>query len=214
MPGRFRGRNALVTGASRGIGAALAERLAAEGANVALVARTVDAHDHLAGSLGETLARCRRHGARAEAIAADLADADSRAAVVPRALELFGGRIDVLVNIPGGMVEPGESPRAACARELREELGLDLEPGRLLVTDWAPKRGHDRMLFVFDGGTLTAEQLAAITLPPDELASWAFVPPADLGGRLVARLVRRVEAALAARAAGASWYLEHGVRVP
>jgi 8-oxo-dGTP diphosphatase len=117
-------------------------------------------------------------------------------------------------EIPGGMVEPGESPRAACARELREELGLDLEPGRLLVTDWAPKRGHDRMLFVFDGGTLTAEQLAAITLPPDELASWAFVPPADLGGRLVARLVRRVEAALAARAAGASWYLEHGVRVP
>jgi NAD(P)-dependent dehydrogenase (short-subunit alcohol dehydrogenase family) len=98
MPGRFAGRNAIVTGASRGIGAALAERLAAEGANVALVARTVDAHDHLAGSLGETLARCRRHGARTEAIAADLADAESRAQVVPRALELFDGRIDVLVN--------------------------------------------------------------------------------------------------------------------
>jgi 8-oxo-dGTP diphosphatase len=113
-------------------------------------------------------------------------------------------------EIPGGMVEPGESPRAACVRELREELGLDLEPGRLLVTDWAPRDGLDRVLFVFDGDTLTAGQLAAITLPPDELASWAFVPPADLGGRLVARLVRRVEAG----AAGASWYLEHGVRVP
>jgi citronellol/citronellal dehydrogenase len=98
MPDRFRGRNAVVTGASRGIGAALAERLAAEGANVAVVARTVDAHDHLAGSLAETLARCRRHGGRVEAIAADLADADGRAAVIPRALELFGGRIDVLVN--------------------------------------------------------------------------------------------------------------------
>jgi NAD(P)-dependent dehydrogenase (short-subunit alcohol dehydrogenase family) len=98
VPARFAGRNAIVTGASRGIGAALAERLAAEGASLALVARTVDAHDHLAGSLGETLARCRRHGARAEAIAADLADAESRAAIVPRALELFDGRIDVLVN--------------------------------------------------------------------------------------------------------------------
>jgi NAD(P)-dependent dehydrogenase (short-subunit alcohol dehydrogenase family) len=98
VPDRFRGRNVVVTGASRGIGAALAERLAAEGANVAVVARTVEAHDHLAGSLGETLARCRRHGARAEAIAADLADAESRARVVPRALELFDGRIDVLVN--------------------------------------------------------------------------------------------------------------------
>jgi len=95
---RFAGRNVVVTGASRGIGAALAERLAAEGAGVAVVARTVDAHDHLAGSLGETLARCRRYNANVHAIAADLADADSRAAVVPRALELFGGRIDVLVN--------------------------------------------------------------------------------------------------------------------
>jgi NAD(P)-dependent dehydrogenase (short-subunit alcohol dehydrogenase family) len=98
MAGRFAGRNVVVTGASRGIGAALAERFAAEGASLALVARTVEVHDHLAGSLGETLARCRRHGARAEAIAADLADAESRAQVVPRALELLGGRIDVLVN--------------------------------------------------------------------------------------------------------------------
>lgn len=98
MPERFRGRNVVVTGASRGIGAALAERLAAEGASLALVARTAAGHDHLAGSLDETLARCRRHGARAEAIVADLADAESRAAVVPRALELFEGRIDVLVN--------------------------------------------------------------------------------------------------------------------
>jgi NAD(P)-dependent dehydrogenase (short-subunit alcohol dehydrogenase family) len=98
MSARFAGRNAVVTGASRGIGAALAERLAAEGASVALVARTLAEHDHLRGSLEETLARCRRHGARAEAIVADLADAESRSAIVPRALELFDGRIDVLVN--------------------------------------------------------------------------------------------------------------------
>ena len=98
MRKRFASRNVIVTGASRGIGAALAERLAAEGAGVAVVARTLDAHDHLAGSLQETLARCRRHGARVEAIAADLTDVESRATIIPRALELFGGRIDVLVN--------------------------------------------------------------------------------------------------------------------
>ncbi len=95
---RFAGKNAIVTGASRGIGAALAERLAAEGANVVVVARTVDQHDHLAGSLTETLARCRRHGATVEAVAADLADPASRAGIVPRALEIFDGRIDILVS--------------------------------------------------------------------------------------------------------------------
>jgi len=95
---RFVGKNAIVTGASRGIGAALAERLAAEGANVVVVARTVEQHDHLAGSLSETLQRCRRHGAKVEAVAADLADPASRAGIVPRALEIFDGRIDILVN--------------------------------------------------------------------------------------------------------------------
>jgi NAD(P)-dependent dehydrogenase (short-subunit alcohol dehydrogenase family) len=95
---RFSGRTAIVTGASRGIGAALAERLAAEGARLFLVARTLDAHDHLAGSLNETAARCREHGATVEVMTADLADAESRAAIVPRALACFGGRLDVLVN--------------------------------------------------------------------------------------------------------------------
>jgi NAD(P)-dependent dehydrogenase (short-subunit alcohol dehydrogenase family) len=95
---RLDGRNVVVTGASRGIGAALAERLCAEGANVAIVARTVDQHDHLAGSLDETVSRCARYGTRVEAIAADLADAESRATVIPEALDRFDGRIDVLVN--------------------------------------------------------------------------------------------------------------------
>jgi len=95
---RFAGRTAIVTGASRGIGAAVAERLAAEGADVVVTARTVERHDHLAGSLNETLERCRRHGTTVEAVAADLADAESRATIVPAALELLGGRIDILVN--------------------------------------------------------------------------------------------------------------------
>ncbi len=38
--------------------------------------------------------------------------------------------------LPGGVVEQDEDPAAACAREVREELGLDLTPGRLLVVDW------------------------------------------------------------------------------
>jgi citronellol/citronellal dehydrogenase len=95
---RFVGRNAVVTGASRGIGAAIAERLSAEGANVVVVARTVSRHDHLAGSLNETLERCRRYGTQVEAVPADLSDPDGAAAVIPRALGLLGGRLDILVN--------------------------------------------------------------------------------------------------------------------
>jgi citronellol/citronellal dehydrogenase len=87
-----------VTGASRGIGAALTERLAAEGASVVIAARTVDRHDHLTGSLNETLERVRRYGTTVEAVVAGLADADSRATIVPRALEIFDGRVDILIN--------------------------------------------------------------------------------------------------------------------
>lgn len=114
-------------------------------------------------------------------------------------------------EIPGGAVEAGETPREACARELAEELGLVLEPGRLLVVDWAPRDGDDRVLFVFDGGTLDPARLAAITLPPDELASWAFVPVAEVPERAAPWLARRVLAAVEARAAGVTRYLEYGV---
>jgi citronellol/citronellal dehydrogenase len=96
--GRFAGQNMVVTGASRGIGAALAQRLAAEGANLVLVARTVEKHDHLAGSLHETLDRCREYGTNVVALAADLVDPSSRAAIIPKSLEIFDGRLDVLVN--------------------------------------------------------------------------------------------------------------------
>ena len=98
MSDRFAGRRALVTGASRGIGAAVAVRLAAEGADVAIVARTRNAHDHLAGSLTETADRIRAHGRRAVVVVADMADPDERAGVIATAVAELGGAIDVLVN--------------------------------------------------------------------------------------------------------------------
>lgn len=95
---RFTDRRALVTGASRGIGAGVAERLAAEGADVAIVARTLDRHHRLAGSLTETAARLASYGTRVAVIRADLVDEASRAGIVPRAVEALGGPIDILVN--------------------------------------------------------------------------------------------------------------------
>lgn len=113
------------------------------------------------------------------------------------------------------MIERGETPRKALERELRKELGLALDVGRLLVVDWVP--GHtgqpdDHVEFVFDGGRLTDERLGAIGLPPDELASWACVPVEDLFTMLSADLTRRANAALDAIAKGETYYLENGNR--
>ncbi len=114
-------------------------------------------------------------------------------------------------DIPGGYVEPGETPLEACHREVKEELGLSLAVGGLLVVDWAPsEREGDKLLFVFDGGRLGADQLAAIVLPSDELSTCEFVPPKDARGRLVDRLERRISRALEARRSGGTFYLEHG----
>jgi NAD(P)-dependent dehydrogenase (short-subunit alcohol dehydrogenase family) len=95
---RFTGRRALVTGASRGIGAGIAERLAAEGADVAITARTLDRHDSLPGSLTDTAARLDRYGGKVAVVVADLTSEPDRAGLVPAAVEALDGPVDILVN--------------------------------------------------------------------------------------------------------------------
>lgn len=90
----------LVTGASRGIGAGIARRFAAEGARVAVTARSLEpgSGGHLAGSLQELVAEIEADGGVAFAIAADLADPAADRAAIVRAAEAALGPLDVLVN--------------------------------------------------------------------------------------------------------------------
>jgi NAD(P)-dependent dehydrogenase (short-subunit alcohol dehydrogenase family) len=98
MGDRFKGRRVLVTGSSRGIGAGIAERMAAEGADVVLTARTLEKHEHLEGSLSETAERLEKYGTTVGIVVADLTDEADRARVVPAAAEALGGHIEILVN--------------------------------------------------------------------------------------------------------------------
>ncbi len=91
------GKVAIITGASRGIGAAIARRFAAEGAHVAIVARTLDAGGPLAGSLNEVAETIRAAGGTVLPIQADLTDSSDLARIVETTVSELGG-LDILVN--------------------------------------------------------------------------------------------------------------------
>ncbi|RMI32736.1 NUDIX domain-containing protein [Nocardia stercoris] len=116
-------------------------------------------------------------------------------------------------DLPGGYVEPGESPAAACRREVFEELGIAALPHRLLVTDWAvvPEEG-DKVLYVFDCGRL--DDTAAIVLQTTELDDWRWVPVDAVHELTIPRLAQRIRRAYTAWQAGLTVYLEQGVPAP
>jgi NAD(P)-dependent dehydrogenase (short-subunit alcohol dehydrogenase family) len=97
MTGHYDGRVALVTGGSRGLGKAIAQRLAAEGATVAITARTMDPDPRYVGSLSETRKEIEDAGGRVVAIAADLSQPADRERMFAEVLTRVGPP-DVLVN--------------------------------------------------------------------------------------------------------------------
>ena len=111
-------------------------------------------------------------------------------------------------DLPGGVVEVGESPRLAVQREVDEELGLEIEPGGLLLTDWLPPWGgwDDAVCLVFDGGTLPASALDEVVKQEREIRDVRFCTLEEVDELAADFTARRVRAAVG----GAHPYTESG----
>jgi citronellol/citronellal dehydrogenase len=91
------GKTMFISGASRGIGLAIAKRAAADGANIALIAKTAEPHPKLPGTVYTAAEELEEAGGQALPIVGDIRDGDSVADAVAKTVEKFGG-IDMCVN--------------------------------------------------------------------------------------------------------------------
>jgi 8-oxo-dGTP diphosphatase len=118
------------------------------------------------------------------------------------------------LDLPGGYVASDETPSAAAAREVREELAIEPPIGRLLVADWRQDNiddiGGAKILFVFDGGHLPAAHRDQILTDGHEVIGYAFQPVDQLAEVTIPRLANRIAQAVAARHSATIRYLENG----
>ena len=163
MAARLAGRCAIVTGASRGLGRAAALALAAEGAAVAVVARTETQWDErLPGTIGDTVAAIEQAGGRAMAIRADLLDPVDIPRLVDEARAALGP-ITILVNnaaftAPGRPPAPGATARQAAPKATSPATTNTEWPGFLSVP-LAAYRRH------FEIGPFAAYELSQLICP-------------------------------------------------
>ena len=96
-PPSLKGKTLVITGASRGIGLAIATRAATDGANIVILAKTTDPNPKLPGTIHSAAEAVKAAGGQALPLAVDIRDEDAVTAAVAKAVETFGG-IDILVN--------------------------------------------------------------------------------------------------------------------
>lgn len=120
-------------------------------------------------------------------------------------------------SIPGGIVEDNESPRQACIREIKEEIGLDFKNLQFVCVDYTQadktKNKDESLQFMFSGGKISEEEIKNIKIDEGEVVEYNFVAPekaVELLGGSVRSLVRRLPACLEAIKENKGIYLEDG----
>ena len=115
-------------------------------------------------------------------------------------------------DLPGGVVEVGESPMVAVAREVEEELALQIPAGPLLLTDWLPPWGgwDDALCLVFDGGEHEPAILDRVVKQAREIRSARFCTLDEVDELCAEFTARRIRAALASLFGGGTASTESG----
>ncbi len=174
---RLEGKRAVVTGAGRGIGRAVAERFAEEGARVALLARTKEELDETAGAI-------RGAGGEAVAFVCDLADAASIERAARACVEAFG-TIDVLVNNAGVYEGLGNAVRVT-VEDYDRTMAVNVRGPWLLVKYLAPHLAKHGSIINVTSGLADGPSRGFF---PDSLSKWAVE---GLSSQLAAELPQRV----------------------
>ncbi|GAA4551587.1 NUDIX hydrolase [Amycolatopsis samaneae] len=130
-------------------------------------------------------------------------DEDGRLLLVKPALKAFW-------DLPGGVVGPAESPRAAARGRIGEELGLAVDPGRLLVLEWVGPHESwaGQLMFVFDGGGLAAGRAEQVRPVGDSVEDTAFVTLDEARNLLRSDVMSLLEKSLIALLTGGCDYFE------
>ena len=115
-------------------------------------------------------------------------------------------------DLPGGVVEVNEAPHLAVAREVQEELSLDITAGPLVLTDWLPPWSgwDDAVCLVFDGGVHAPALVDRIVPQAREIRAARFCTVAEVHELCADFTDRRIDSALRAVESGNATYTESG----
>src|SRR5258707_85296 len=155
MQKKLEGKIALITGGSRGIGAAIAKRLAADGANVAIT------YTKGADAAASVVKEIERAGGKAIAIQADAADAEAGKAAVEKTVATFG-RLDILVNNAGTAIP--KTFEEATLEEMNRVIDINVR-GVFVATQAALKHMNDGGRIIMIGSALGERVLVPGLVP-------------------------------------------------